>query len=438
MLLSGARRAALERRNPLPEGTVSVGMGLLLAGFCAYGFLSVSARALDKQSYASLATFWGLLFVCGPGFFFPLEQEVGRALAARRARHQGGAPLVRRAAAAGGALTVLLILGALAVSGPLTQRLFSGRTLLLTALLVGLAAYFAEHLTRGMLSGNGRFRPYGVLLASEGLLRLGPCALLAVLTTRLPAARSPDIYGFVLVLASFAAVAISLRGQHRLLVPGPEAPWSELSSALGYLLIASVLTQLLLNVGPIAVQVLATQREQTSGAAGVFLNGLVIARVPLYLFQAVQASLLPKLASLASQARHHDFRRTLWHILAVVAVLGTAATIGSAVAGPLVVRILFGSKFDIGHEDMAYLAGASGCLMIALCLTQALISLHGYAQAAAGWIAACTGFALVTALTPTLFPRVERGLLGGALAGIAVMSVLLLPLLRDRVSTSTG
>ncbi|MFN2568536.1 MAG: lipopolysaccharide biosynthesis protein [Candidatus Dormibacteria bacterium] len=429
MLLSSARRAALKRRNPLPEGTLSVGVGLLLAGFCAYGFLSVAARALGRQNYAPLATFWGLLFVCGPGFFFPLEQEVGRALAARRARHEGGGPLVRRAAIAGGALTVLLIVAATALAHPLTDRLFNGNGFLLAALLLGLAAYFAEHLARGMLSGNGRFKPYSLLLGIEGVFRILPCAILALIGVR-----SPDLYGFVLVTASFAAVAVALRGQRGLAAPGRQAPWTELTSALGYLLIASVLTQLFLNVGPIAVQLLATPQERASGAAGLFLNGLVIARVPLYLFQAVQASLLPKLAGLASQDRHHDFRHTLSRIVGFVTGLGGLATAGAAVLGPFAVRLLFGPGYDLGHADMAYLAGASGCLMIALCLTQALISLHGYARAAVGWTAGCAGFVVFTAIGTELFARVEHGLLGGSVVGIVVMAVLLIPLLRDRVT----
>ncbi len=76
-------------RNPLPAGTLAVGAGLVLAGVAQYGFLAVSARALGPAHYSPLATFWALLFVCGPGFFLPLEQEVGRALSARRALGQG-------------------------------------------------------------------------------------------------------------------------------------------------------------------------------------------------------------------------------------------------------------------------------------------------------------------------------------------------------------
>ena len=75
--------------NPLPEGTFAVGVGLLVAGVTACGFLVVSARALGKTEYAPLSVLWSLVFLAGPGFFLPLEQEVSRALAARRARGEG-------------------------------------------------------------------------------------------------------------------------------------------------------------------------------------------------------------------------------------------------------------------------------------------------------------------------------------------------------------
>ena len=58
-----------------------------------YGFLVVAARALGTARFAPLSVFWALLFVCGPGFFLPLEQETGRAIAARRVRGEGGRPV---------------------------------------------------------------------------------------------------------------------------------------------------------------------------------------------------------------------------------------------------------------------------------------------------------------------------------------------------------
>src|SRR5919206_990426 len=105
-----ARKLLDREKNPLPEGTLPVGVALIIGGVAAYAFLSVSARALGLERYAPLGVLWALMFVAGPGFFLPLEQEVGRALASRRARGLGGGPLIRRATLAGSAMAALLIL----------------------------------------------------------------------------------------------------------------------------------------------------------------------------------------------------------------------------------------------------------------------------------------------------------------------------------------
>src|SRR6185312_12035894 len=106
-------------------------------------------------------------------------------------------------------------------------------------------------------------------------------------------------------LAPLGAVAYGLRGRRGLAEPGPAAEWKELSSALGWLLAASLLAQALVSAGPLAVKLLATDQEQE--VAGRFLAGLVIVRVPVYLFQAMAAAVLPDLSRLAASNRWADF-----------------------------------------------------------------------------------------------------------------------------------
>jgi O-antigen/teichoic acid export membrane protein len=142
----------------------------------------------------------------------------------------------------------------------------------------------------------------------EGIVRVTLCVALWLANVK-----DPGYYGVAMAVGSGFAILVALRGQHGLI--GPDAPWSELSSALGYLLVTSVLTQLRLNVGPIAIKLLATPAE--AARTGPFLNSLIIARVPLFFFQAVQAALLPKLAGYASTGRHADLRRALRRLLAL-------------------------------------------------------------------------------------------------------------------------
>lgn len=410
-------------RNPLPEGTLAVGAGLLVGGLTAYGYLVVSGRVLGPARYASLSALWFLGFVAGPGCFLPLEQEVGRALAARRARGIGGGPVIRRAALAGGSLAAVLVVASLAASGPLMSDLFDRDALLLVGFLLVLVGYFAAHLTRGSLAGNGRFGPYGVLLGAEGTVRLLGCVALAV-----AGADRAGPYGLFIGIAPLAAVLIALRGQHGLVNPGPDSPWSELSSALGYLLAGAVLAQLLVNAAPLAVKVLATPSEQK--IAGRFIAGVVVARIPVFLFQAVQAALLPKLAHLAGAGRLADFRRGLRRLVDAMAGLGVIATVAAVAVGPFALRILFGAEFQLTRRDLGYLAVGSVIYMLALILAQALIALKGHALAAAGWVVGVVTFVVVTAMGSDLLLRVELAYVAGSTASALAMAGLLVSRLR--------
>jgi O-antigen/teichoic acid export membrane protein len=190
-----------------------------------------------------------------------------------------------------------------------------------------------------------------------------------------------------------------------------------------------VITQGLLNVGPLAVSALAHTPEEHA-KAGIFLNGVIVARVPLFLFQAVQAALLPKLARYASTGRHGDLRRVLRRLLILVTAIGVTATVGAFLIGPFVLDVVFGKSFELGHSDLGMLAAAASIFMVALVLTPALISLHGYWRALAGWLVAAGVFVVVTAVGTDLLGRVERGLVACAVAASAVLAALLLPLLR--------
>src|SRR5205823_4459069 len=163
-----------------------------------------------------------------------------------------------------------------------------------------------------------------------------------------------------------------------------------------------------------AVQVLADAEEKGKhGVAGRFLNGLIIARIPLFMFQAVQAALLPKLAHLAGAGRHADFRTGLKRLLAVVVAIGVLATVTAFAIGPFVVTTLFGADFRLSHTDLGYLAAASAVYMLALA---------NYPRVVVGWAIGLVTFVVVTALSHDLLPRVEQGFLAGSVASAVAMA----------------
>src|SRR5581483_11897387 len=378
--------------NPLPEGTLEVGVGLAVAGVTTYAFLTLAKAALGSSAYGPLGVLWAVIFTAGPGFFLPIEQEVSRALAARRSTGQGSGPLLRRAATLGLALLAVLVVLGLATA-PLP-----------VGLLLGLVGYLMGHLARGTVSGLGRFRPYAVYIGGEGVLRLLGCGVLAIVGVKTAGA-----YGVMLGVAPILATIIAVRGERGMITPGPDAPYSELSASLGALLAASALAQALVNAGVVAVKLLATGPKEDEIVATFFV-GVVVARLPLFLFQAVQAALLPKLTSLATTGQEEEFKTGFRRLVAVIAGVGVLGVLGALVAGPFVVDRAFDAQ--LGRSDLVLLAAGSAAYMLALAVAQALIALHGQNQVALSWLGSMVAFIVgVVVFSPLdLYVRIELAL----------------------------
>ncbi|MGZ4735395.1 MAG: hypothetical protein ACXVJW_09620 [Acidimicrobiia bacterium] len=409
-------------RGAVPEGTFAVGAGLVVAAITAYVFVIVANKGLSAPQYSAFGAFWAFIFVAGPGLFLPLEQEVGRALAHRKAQGIGSGPLVVRAGRLGALLTGAMVILVLATSPLYVDGQFHGNWLLVASLAIGLVGFYCMHTTRGTLSGNARFRPYGEMLATEGVVRLiGALGLLAI------GVNNAGAYGMCMALAPFVAVLVSLRRREKLLEPGPPAPYSELSNALGWLLAGSVLMQLLGYSSLLGVNMLKGPGDAKVVAA--FTSAFFVARIPPLLFQAVQGTLLPKLASLAGAGRHDDFRTGLKQLMVIVVGIAVVGTLAAFTIGVPVGKILF-PPFNIDSLDLGLLAAGSGMFIISLTVAQALLALKGHKQAALAWFLGVLAFVVVTATAGTLDAglemRVELGFLAGAAISTLVMGVSLL------------
>ncbi len=417
------RLAGAAKKLPVPEGTWSIGAGLIIVGLSAYGFQILAAKRLTDADYNSLNVLWALVFVFSPGLFQPLEQEVGRAVSARRARGEGGGPLVKRAALLGAMLALGVIVITAIFHDRIINKMFDGRSILIVCLGVAIICYYVAFITRGTLSGNGRFGAYGLMHGSEGSVRLIACIALFAGGTHMVGP-----WGFALAAPPLIAVAISLRGQHELMLPGPEAPYSELSGALAWLLLGSVLAQLLSYASVFGVTHFATPSQKEISAD--FITGLFVARVPLLLFQAVQAALLPKLAGLASEGKHDDFRVGMKRLVVVVIVLCSAGIVVTTLIGPWLGAKLFASKWDLGHRDMFLLTLAATSFILALTLAQGLIALKAYKPNAFGWVVGITMFVVVVLSGNDLILRNELGFLAGGVSAAIVMAAFLIPRMR--------
>ncbi len=405
-------------------GAGPVALGAVVSGAAAYAFLVMTARTLGPHRDAALAALWSLAYLAGPGFFLPIEQETTRLVAQRRPGPREKRTAVGAATRTGAVLLVLLVGASLAVAGPATAHLFDGQDLLALGFLLVLPGYLAMHITWGLLAGTGRFGPYSRVTAGEGLSRLAIGALLVAVGVR-----TAGPYGLAIGLAPGCAALWGLIGQRGLADLAPTVDQRALTAAVGRLLGGSFLNQFLLMAGPVAVKLLA---RQGNTATARFLAGMVVVRVPLFLFNAVLAALLPHLSHLVADRRVDELRRVVRRSSTGVACVGAAITLLAAAVGPRVMVVLFGPSYRLGAGDLTVLSAACGSYMLALTLGLALIAFGAHGRTTVGWAAGTIAFVATVLCGGSLglLGRVEYGFLAGCVAAAATMAALLAPLVR--------
>jgi len=408
--------AKLRERAPLPEGTLPIGAALLIAGIATYAFFKVGNVAVGgDEAFEPIASLWFATFALAPGFFLPLEQELGRAIAHRRAIGQGARPVVDRIVTLGAILVVIVVTVILAFSPLIAADYFDGDWLMVVALIAAFAAYAPAHLARGVCSGSGRFNEYAIIMGSDGVVRIVLCVALALIGVN-----TAGVYGLAVAASPlFAVLYVQRRGGLRT-QPGPEAEWSEVTPNLGWLLLGSVFAASLLNAGPIAASLLADEADDAKVTE--FAYGVLLARIPLFLFQAVQAALLPRLSRLAARGELVEFRAGLKRLMLVVAAVGVVGTTGAFILGPWAIDVVYDAS--LSGRTLAILALGSTFYMVALALAQAVIALKGHALVAVGWGVGVITFLLVTWLSSDdLFRRVEIGLLASSAAAMITFAI---------------
>ena len=166
--------------------------------------------------------------------------------------------------------------------------------------------------------------------------------------------------------------------------PGPQAPYSELSSDLGYLLLGSLLAQTL-GYAPSSARPSSPPASEHDAVAD-FIVGFFLARIPILLFQAVQAALLPKLARPRGRGRARRLHDR-------AAQAGRSSSSGSACSASSAASRSGRGRARSSSATSSRSAAAtsrcsragSGAFILALTLAQALIALMGHAKATLSW-----------------------------------------------------
>jgi O-antigen/teichoic acid export membrane protein len=404
-------------RIALPEGTVTVGIGLFIAGISAYIFFKIGQQALGQDGFKPIVAMWFIAFALAPGFFLPIEQEVSRAIAHRRALGQGGLPVIKRIAPLAIIILLTLVVVIAVFSSSISANMFEGYGIVTFCLVLTLVSYAPMHLARGICSGTGRFGAYGIIIGADGAVRVIGCAVLW-----LAGVTHVGPYAFMIGFSPIVGViAVGLAGKLRV-DDGPEATWSEVTPNLGWLLMGSLFAAALVNAGPITVDILGS--SEPAEVVTRFGNAVIFARIPLFLFQAVQAALLPRLAKLAAQRNLSEFSRGFRQLMILVCGVGVVGTIGAFLIGPQVLDLVYQGGID--RRTMTLLALASAMYMVGLATAQAVIALRGHAIVALGWFASFSGFVLIAWLSSNdLYLRVELALVGSSLIAIVVFGAVL-------------
>lgn len=395
----------------VPLGTSYVAIGMVVTGIAAYGFISLTAHILGPARYTSISSLWAAIFVVGPGIFLPLQQVINHQFAYRKVHQLGAGPVAYRAASIGG-LMVLFLLICTSVGAPeLKKYLFDGSTELVVGFALALIGYSMLYVVSGILTGSGRFGYYAIGQSLDGLLRIAVCIILAIVGVK-----TVGPYGIVFgAVPVVVALAVLVPNRH-LLKAGPPVDKKVMSTSLSWLIVGSVGAQLLLNASIISFKVLSNHANQTQ--VGSFIAGVVIARIPLFLFSAIQTTLLPRLSLLSHAGEFRRLNRDILHITALVATIGVVCTLGIAALGPWVLKVFFGHHFLLGRSTMTILAGTISLYMLAMVANQGLIARGKSAYSAAGWVLGLTVFVAILFTHISLMTRIELAYLVGTITSL--------------------
>jgi O-antigen/teichoic acid export membrane protein len=433
------------------RGAAILSLGIGVTGLVTFGYFSLASYALEEAEYGRITLLWSAVFITVSVLYRPVEQLLSRTIADRDERGVRGGEHLRVAATIQLSLGVLFAVVALALRGPIQDDLFGGSDTLYWILIVTVLAYAASYFARGFLAGHHRFGLYGGLVLMEASSRclfalavavgiaegqtavaLGmaaaPIVSLAVvpwaLGRRLRTANRADVARDPGAAADPDPQALDAAAREEPAAREPEFTLAHGSGFAVSVLLIMLAEQTFLNAGPLLVE--ASEGARGAALAGFTFNVLLIARAPLQLFQAVQASILPHLTRMRASGETDPFRRSV--NLTLVAIAGFAGCVALVMlaVGPLVMDLLFGGEFDYERGGLVLVSLGMGLYLAAATLNQALLA-HGRApQAAAGWVACAAAFALFLLLVDfdDRVLQVEIAFLGAAAALCALLHTL--------------
>jgi O-antigen/teichoic acid export membrane protein len=201
----------------------------------------------------------------------------------------------------------------------------------------------------------------------------------------------------------------------------PSGTVDSTQAPMGWLIVGAVLAQVLVNAPPVLARVLA---RSDPAVVGHLQAGLLLARVPLFMFAAIQAVLLPSMAALVARRQLVALRRQIRAVSVAVAVVMSATIVLMGLVGTSIVKILFGDSFQLPGVTIALLSAGTAFFMLAGVSSSAVLAIGRFRAAAMAWGAGAAVMGGFTLLPLGVVARLVVGFAAGSVVSFALMAVL--------------
>ena len=383
----------------------------------------ISARTLTVAQNKEFLVFWGFMFGIF-GVISGIQTEstraalAGRKTAAEPAEPAGppgpAAPARRRARILATALLLGLVIAALTLlTAPAWVPSLTPSTGPLTAALIaaGVWGYAGQASLSGVLAGTRSWNLYSALMAAEALLRLLLTLLVAVVVSSLigleAAAAAPALVWLLFLLIPAARALAGSRA---------DVGAARLTSFSLQAMLSSASWAVLVTGFPTLLEI--TSPGADAAEVAIVILAVSLTRSPIMIpLQAFQGVLITTIADTEPSRRLAGVTRILGTLLAGGTVLAAAA----ALAGPWLVRTVYGPRYDPSPWLLGLLTLAA-VSMASLVLTGAsTIALNNHRAYTLGWVlAALTAVLLLWLLPLSVSPRAVLALGLAPLSGICV------------------
>ena len=363
--------------------STALAVGSVTAGTLAYVFFVLSTRSLGAADAAPVSVLWTWWSFTAAALTFPLQHWIARSVAAGdeggvRASLPRVAMLVAALAAVAGALAWVARAALFGRDDPWFPVLVSCVTL--GSALMGVV--------RGSLSARRRFGAVAMALMLENGTRCAAAAVLVASGTQSPVGMGACLAAGALVGVVWPSALVLRREPAG---PEPRSPLRFLGGASA----GQLLAQAVLTGGPVVLALGGGSAAQVT----TLFAALALFRAPYMLAIGLVSPLTGRLTVLFVRGRHPSLRRIRLLLLGGSVPTAAVAGVFGALAGPPLLRAVFGEQVRLSASSSALVAVGSAVAVASLLMAVLVLAQdRGVAVARAWSLAVLAGSVVFTLL----------------------------------------